>query len=144
MINIGIDPDLRKNGVAIMQDGEYKELLALTFPELTVLISESKGKDILFTLEDVNTNKPTFYRGRQNQAKMNRISQNVGMVKATGSLIGEFLEFSGVPFELVPPIKGKLKECKENAELFKKLTGWEGKTNADKRDAAMLIFKYKK
>ena len=145
MIHIGIDPDLQKSGVAIMENGEYKEIVCLAFPELLELIFESKNDSgVLFVVEDVNKHKPTFFRPGLNQATKNTVSQRVGMVKAVGQKIVEMLEFNNVPYELCPPIKGTLKKCKDDAELFNKLTGWTGKTNADKRDAAMMIFKYKK
>lgn len=145
MIHIGIDPDLQKNGVAIMENGQYKEIISLSFPELLELIFESKNDTgVLFVVEDVNKNKPTYFRGKMNQAVSNNISQKVGMVKAVGQKIIEMLEFNNVPYELCPPLKGTLKKCKEDAKLFTRLTGWQGRTNADKRDAAMMIYKYKK
>lgn len=145
MIHVGIDPDLTKNGVAIMEDGQYKELLALTFPQLIELIKTAKKETgILFVVENVNKVKPTYFRGTKNRAIENNISQKVGMVKAVGAKIIEMLEHYGVPYTLSDPLKGTLKKCKSDAKLFEKLTGWEGRTNADKRDAAMLIYKYKK
>lgn len=146
MIHIGIDPDLQKNGVAIMENGQYKEIISLSFPELLELIFESKNDaGVLFVVEDVNKHKPTFFKKSvRGQGALNKVSQNVGMVKAVGQKIIEMLEFNNVPYELCPPLKGTLKKCKEDAKLFNKLTGWTERTNADKRDAAMMIYKYKK
>jgi hypothetical protein len=65
------------------------------------------------------------------------------MVKAIGSKITEMLQYHHCNYLLVSPIKGLLKKTKKDAALFKKLTGWTGRSNADNRDAAMLIYKYK-
>lgn len=146
MIHIGIDPDLQKSGVAIMENGEYKEIVSLAFPELLELIFESKNDTgVLFVVEDVNRHKPTFFKKSvKGQASLNKVSQNIGMVKGVGKKIIEMLEYNKVPFELCAPLKGTLKKCKEDVKLFNRLTGWQGRTNADNRDAAMMIFKYKK
>lgn len=46
---------------------------------------------------------------------------------------------TGIPFELVAPKNNK---TKVSADYFKKLTGWEGRTNEHERDCAMLVFGY--
>lgn len=140
---IGIDPDLRKNGVAIMENGEYKELVSLAFPRLLSLISDSESDEtVLFVVEDVNANKPTFSRGRMSIAARDKISQNIGMVKGVGSVIVEMLDFFKCNYVLVKPLKGTLKQCKSKPEVFERLTGWKGRSNADTRDAATLIYRY--
>lgn len=148
---IGIDPDLKKSGVAIMRNGEYSQLLVLSMPELVRLINEvAKDPDerskTCFVLEDVNANKPTFKRGKGavEQVILNRISQNVGMVKASASLIEEFLVDAGCNHVLKRPMKGFAKKAKDDAKYFARLTGWKGRTNSDKRDAAMLIYCHRK
>lgn len=145
MIHIGIDPDLQKSGVAVLIDGRYISLKSMTFPDVVKMISSQINyDDVLVTIEDVNAHKPTFSRGKQNQSVMNKISQNVGQVKAVGTLIVQLLEHHKCPYELIKPLTGLLKQAKDNKELFNRLTGWTGPSNADTRDAAMLIHRYAK
>jgi len=40
------------------------------------------------------------------------------------------------------PLRGSVKKAKNDAKLFNKITGWEGKSNQDKRDAALLAMSY--
>lgn len=135
---IGIDPDLVKSGIAIWTDGELVELKMMALLPLFNFLQTDEAKDILFVLEDVEANKPVFRRAKQNQSQMNRIAQNVGMVKGVARQIKLALEHVGVDFVMVPPLKGVLKQTKNNPKLFKQLTGWAGQSNQDKRDAAML------
>lgn len=141
---VGIDPDLKKNGVAIMEGGKYTALASMPFPELLNLIAESeRDEKVLFVIEDVNAHKPVFSRGKINAKTRETIAQRVGMVKGVGSVIVELLDFCECHYMLTKPLKGTLKQCKTKPELFKKLTGWQGRSNADTRDAAALIYKYK-
>jgi hypothetical protein len=141
---IGIDPDLHKNGMAIIENGEFTRLTVISFPCLCELFeSHVMDPEVLFFIEDVNKHKPTFYRGKMSPSVMNNISQKVGMVKGVGTKIIEMLQHYHCNYVLVAPIKGLLKKTKDDRLLFEKLTGWKGKSNADNRDAAMLIYKYR-
>lgn len=141
---VGIDPDLRKNGVAVMEDGVYVSLGALGIVELVNMFRKHAGDpETVFILEDVNVHRPTFTRHGQNEKKMQKISQNVGMVKAIAEVLVEFLSHYGCRFELRAPLKGFAKQAKNDAKLFTRLTGWEGRTNSDVRDAAMLIYRHR-
>lgn len=144
IIHIGIDPDLRKSGIAIIEKGLYTKIFCMTAPELFAFIAEVKDReDVLFTLEDVNHTKPTFKRKDvKSQAVQNNVSQKVGMVKGVATVIQTVLDFHECQYELVKPLKGELKRAKDNVKHFARLTGWVARTNADSRDAAMLIYKY--
>lgn len=145
MKHIGIDPDLHKNGVAIMEDGKYTRLTVMSFPTLLELFEEhTMDPGVLFVVEDVNRHKPTFFKkGVKGQSALNKVSQNIGMVKGVGTKIIEMLQHHHCHYELVDPMKGMLKRTKEDRALFERLTGWTGKSNPDNRDAAMLIYKYR-
>lgn len=93
-------------------------------------------------LEDVEAIKATFMRKGQNPAAMRKIAQNVGQVKQTARLIKEMADYFGVDIVMVKPLGGLAKSAKKNADLFKRLTGWEGRSNEDTRDAAMLALHY--
>lgn len=63
--------------------------------------------------------------------------EGAGYVKAHCAVWEDFCVITGIPFELVAP---KNNRTKIPAGLFKKLTGWEGRTNGHERDCAMLVF----
>lgn len=73
------------------------------------------------------------------------ITQRIGRAKGAGSVSRDakiwedFLTDLGVAFELVPPKNNK---TKVDASYFKKISGWQGKTNEHSRDAAMLVIGY--
>lgn len=145
MIVVGIDPDLRKSGVCVLKDGEIIELKSKSIVEVMQMISERPVfySDCKFAIEDVNSLKPVFNRSTVQGVKL-KIAQNVGQVKAVASIIVELIEaYTGEKVTMIPPGTGK--QVKNNAELFNKLTGFEGKTNEDTRDAwAIATAAYKK
>ncbi|MCV6612427.1 MAG: hypothetical protein OIF55_16825 [Amphritea sp.] len=133
---IGIDPDLVKSGVAVTEGGEILTLDALRFFDLCQFIDEHKHQAV-FHLEDVECNKSVYQRNTS-QAGMRKIAQNVGQVKAIGRLLVEYLKGAGAEYKLVRPLVGPIKKAKKDAEFFNRQTGWAGKSNEDKRDAALL------
>ncbi len=136
---IGIDPDLRKSGVAVVDCGEIKELHSLDAVQLVLFCRELWVKEgATVAMEDPNYNKPIFDRpGVSPQARL-KIAQNVGQVKAAATLLAEFIMSHGVPVEMVPPLMGYPKAAKKDANLFKQITRWNGSSNEDQRDAAMI------
>ena len=141
ILHIGIDPDLTASGVAMVQDGELTYLQSLTFFQLITLI-ECFPKAI-YSMENVMINKPLFGKYDKLPLKVKlKIAQDVGKCKAAAILIQQKLEIVGCVYELITPLKGTAKKCKTDAKLFNRLTGWEGQSNPDKRDAAMLLYRY--
>ena len=134
---VGIDPDLDKSGVATVAAGSLSTLDSLSFFELIAFIQEHRLV-ARFVLEDVEHDKATYYRPGTTQAGMRKIAQNVGQVKAIGRLLAKYLQECGADFILVKPLQGYLKKAKNDAEYFNRLTGWVGRSNQDKRDAALL------
>ena len=133
---IGIDPDKTKCGVVECVDGKFniesykKYNTAMVIEDVPVWVNQG----YVFAVEDVNKNKATYYRrGMTNQSVANNISQKVGMVKAAGTIIVDYIEHHGGQVILVSPGIGK--QTKKDAELFKRLTGYTGRTNEDTRDA---------
>lgn len=141
MIIVGIDPDLKKSGVCVLVNGEISRLESLTLFELMdeVVILNACSNDVIYAIEDVNKNKAVYSRKTSKQAML-KIAQNVGQVKAACTLIQEMIKrITGNDCLLVPPGVGR--QVKNNPELFAKLTGYEKRTNEDKRDS-WAIAKY--
>ena len=134
---IGIDPDVDKSGVAIAIDGKLTELAALPFYDLLEFIEQHRHT-AHFVVEDVEWDRAVYTRPGTNAPMMKKISQDVGKVKMVGRLIGVFLAGCDAQFILVKPLKGPVKLAKKDAKRFNKMTGWTGKSNEDKRDAALL------
>ncbi|WP_299195718.1 hypothetical protein [uncultured Amphritea sp.] len=134
---IGIDPDLVKSGVAVTVDGTIITLDAMPFFDLCRFIDEHKHQCV-FHVEDVECNKSVFIRPGTSPAAMRKIAQNVGQVKAIVRLLVEYLNGAGANYKMVRPLVGHVKKAKGDAEFFNRLTGWTGKSNEDKRDAALL------
>lgn len=139
MITIGIDPDLDKSGLAIIEEGKITAMSKYSFPELIELLTDMKKNGEIFKvyLEDPEANKPVFFR-KGNQKVMLKIAQNVGQVKAVARLINECLLFNSVTCHKIKPLVGYAKKAKRDSELFNKITGWEKRSNEDCRDAALI------
>jgi hypothetical protein len=74
---------------------------------------------------------------RQTNEKWERgVREGAGSVKRDAKIWEDYLTDLGIPFELVPPKNNK---TKVNADYFKKLTGYQERTNEHSRDAAMLV-----
>lgn len=132
---IGIDPDLRKSGVAVVVSGRIEALYSLDFFQLQNLIDGEM--QAVFLVEDVESNLPVFNRRltvRQNL----KVAQDVGRVKGVARLIFEYLIRCNRQYLRVKPLKGHLKKCKTDASRFQQLTGWKHSSNGDQRDAALL------
>ena len=131
---IGIDPDMRKCGVCALNDGGIDLLISDATAALMDSIRYAVAEDTWFAVEDVNAVKTIYAKNRRsNVAVQTRIAQNVGMVKAAGTIIIDYIEYFGGKVILVPPGIGK--QTKRNAKLFAELTGYKGSTNEYTRDA---------
>ena len=64
-------------------------------------------------------------------------AMGAGSVKRDAVIWEDFCKDLGIPYLAEPPKKGL---TKWNAETFKKVTGWKGRTSNHARDAALLVF----
>jgi len=126
-----IDPDLRKSGVCrINENGKILVLESLEITKIILHISEYPDDE--YVIEDVNKIKAMYSRGVK--TNNTRIAQNVGMCKAIGTMIIELVTNITRRKPTLAPV-GLGKQVKQNADLFKELTGYMKQTNEDKRDA---------
>lgn len=143
---IGIDPDLTASGVALVEGNKIIMLDKVSLPELLVWVNKNRwiaNGEIIIRMEDPNLIKPTFPRAmpkaRNKQAVMNNISQKVGQVKAVATIIMQLLEHAGHQVKPVRPLQGAMKHlAKRDAKYFNQITGWDGRSNEDQRDAALI------
>jgi len=148
LIIIGIDPDLVKSGVAVVEDGRVVDLHSPDLFDLMEMALEWRDLGAHFVIEDVESMRPTFPRalkGGSREAQIAKISQNVGQVKAIARVLRAYMDRIGADYTMCKPLGGTAKAAKRNADLFRNLTGWTGRSNEDTRDAAMLaLYGWKK
>ena len=126
-----IDPDLHKSGICTLNEKcEIQQITTMSIVELIEQVQEFP--DDIYVIEDVNKIKAMYARG-ENTANT-KIAQNVGMVKGAATIITSIVTaYAKKPPALAPVGIGK--QVKKDAKLFNKLSGWNGKTNEDMRDA---------
>ncbi|MFU8927768.1 hypothetical protein [Acinetobacter puyangensis] len=134
---IGIDPDLEKSGVAI-KDKNGLRLMNLTFVDLKNLFEQNMPFIKKVVIEAGWQNKKSNFRNIQSRLVAERTAKNVGENNATGKLIAQLVESMGIPVVLIKPTRSKL-----SADQFNKVVGWDGRSNQEQRDAAMLILNMK-
>ena len=140
MILIGVDPP---KGLAVWDTElrKFTDIRTVDFWFATEIIHKSflfHLSNMAVVIEAPQVNKPTFYRPGQNARAMSRISQNVGSNKRDSVLIIEYCQRMGIKCIPVPPRRSN--STKNDPELFKRLTGWPGRTSEHGRDAGMLVF----
>lgn len=138
-IIIGIDPDIDKSGVALM-NAETKKLTLfnMRFFELFGYLESLK-------ILKVNLEKVYIEAGWLNQSNWHvtpgdspklaaNIGKHTGRNHQVGILIAEMCEYLKIDFELVRPTRAKL-----DAKTFKRIYKYEKRTNQEQRDAAALL-----
>lgn len=141
-IYIGIDPDVRASGVCVW-DAYTRTIVRLecvAFPALIeffrTLSTSMPAGSVHITCDAGWLNRSNFHTraGQSHRVSVN-IGERTGANHETGKKIVEMALYFGLPCELHRPTTSKV-----NADEFKKITGWRGRTNQDMRDAAMLVF----
>lgn len=140
MITIGVDPDIKKSGVAVVDAGKLVSLHALPFAEIPDFLQSLGGPSVVTVkIEDVAASKAMWSsNGKVGLRVKMSIAQDVGRVMAVAELLQQVLERAGYSVKMVKPLTGVVKRAKDDAELFNSITGWTGRSNPDKRDAAMI------
>ena len=149
-IIIGIDPDTRKSGVCMIDSmGQIVTLESMNINQLIALVNANKTA--VYAIEDVTKNKAVYPRNIKSTSPiareniMKNIAQKVGMCKASAMIIEDVIQGITTKRPILAPC-GLGKQVKNNAALFKQLTGYQRQTNEDKRDAwaiANWVFKNK-
>ena len=134
---IGIDPDVDKSGVCIVNEMlQIERLTTMDLVDLFVLIeSMSDCRDIKVIVEAGWMNKTNFHvSGMDSVWKSAKIGSHVGANHEIGRQIIKFCEKVGVEYHAIKP-----KGHKMNALDFKKRSGWTKRTNQEMRDAYKII-----
>lgn len=133
-IIIGIDPDLDKSGVALYRSDKSLELECLNFPNVLKLFDKHKADIQKVVIEAGWLIPKSNWHGAKNIRIGERKAKNVGENHAVGKLLECCARAYGLEVQLLTP------QGKKNAEEFKRITGYQGSTNQEKRDAGLLVY----
>ena len=161
MIRIGIDPDSKIIGCAVLRDNKleinkYKisEFLYKVIPgwaeEYQKYCFEKQFGEMKIFLEGGWLNN-YYYQSTENLMIVNNIARKIGMNHEAGLIIEECLTYKELKFETVKPVQySKYKPEKEKIThiQFKKMLDDYGieynidRSNQDERDSALLLVHY--
>ena len=132
---IGIDPDTDKSGYAIWcTETKELELYTKSFSEI-IIDFELLLVPIEIVIEAGWLNKKSNWHNSKTMATASKIGKNVGANHQVGKCIAELCIAKSIPYRLVKPTSHK-----KDHDTFCKITGYKGRTNQEKRDAAMLVY----
>ena len=140
MIFVAVDPDVDENGLAIWDKRIHsfihigKNRLFDVLERIRALVDD--GEDVIVFIEAGWLIKKSNFHGRKGQSKAvgEKIAKAVGANHQVGKVIQEYCYVHYISYNLIKP------QGKKNAAEFKRITGWQGRTNSEMRDAAMLVF----
>lgn len=143
MIIIGIDPGVHTGFAAwIPELKSFDKIESFSFWEaISWIDTYHSAHKITVIVEDPSADKTVWMgqkRDVQSIKKWSRICRNVGMNQRDGQLIIQYCRRKQIPVQTVPPSQRRL--TKLDAETFKNITGYRGRTNEHGRDSAMLVF----
>lgn len=96
MLVVGIDPDTKKHGVAVVKDGIIQQLHTLGNKSLIELLTDlARQHQLRIKMEDINAFKPVIHRPGQSRNQMMKIAQNIGAVKYAAELLVHELAAAG-------------------------------------------------
>lgn len=135
---VGCDPDSKAHGIAIYQNGDLVRLCTMNNVEVVGLVNSGKSKqiDIKFSIEDVASQGFIYTRNVQHsKAAQSKVARNLGQCQQAQIELMLWLDNLEVPYALHKPQKHN---WAENAAIFKRTTGWDGRSNKDTRSAAFF------
>lgn len=138
MIYIGIDTGVH-TGFAVY-DSDTKKLdtvQTMKIHEAMRIVKKYKeygSQKFMVRFEDAR--QRTWFGHNTAQQDRARL-QGAGSVKRDCQIWEDFLTDEGISFQMVAP---KNNATKLTSEQFKRLTGYDGRTNEHGRDAAMLVY----
>jgi hypothetical protein len=144
-ILIGIDPDTEKSGFAFIdKENQGKiDLKNLTFFELFSVLTEIKNNyqpvyfDVQIYVECGFLNQGNRHKVLGGSLSLNsKIGERIGANHEVAKKICEMCDFLELNYHKVKPTRSKIKD----KDVFKKITGYDKRTNQEQRDALMLIW----
>lgn len=136
VILIGIDPDTEKSGIAVKSS--ELSLYNMSFFELYDYLVSAKAnfENIEVYIECGFLNGGNRHKVFGGSLELNsKIGERIGSNHEVAKKICEMCHHLEIKFTQVRPTK-----TKTNSDYFKKITGYEKRTNQEQRDACLLIW----
>ena len=131
---IGIDTGVN-TGVAVWKDGELLAVESMTITQAMRFIQDFDNKRGIVKLYIEDARKWIGFHGKT-KATQARL-QGAGSVKRDAKIWEDWCKENGYEVVFVKPMG---KGLKKSADEFKRITGWQGRTNEHARDAAMIVY----
>ena len=135
---IGVDPDSKKHGIAIYYDGELDDLLMLELYECMELMDAMP--DALWAIEHVTKSNAVFGKNKQNSFGGNaQVGRGIGLCQQSMTELVRMLQHKKIEYKLIPPTRDNWtskSQGKNGLARFQRLTGWDKRSNPEKRSAA--------
>lgn len=148
-IEIGIDPDVDKSGIAAWDSKSKKFTLVSSMRIFSLfsaidLLNRKHKSDICVVVEAGYLNKKANHHNqpRQSKAAGEKIAKNVGRNEQVGRIIVEYCAVNDIQVVEAKPLKktwGKDGKSKINKDEFKRISGWGKVTNQESRDAGLMV-----
>jgi len=132
---IGIDPGT-KTGIAVYSPTDRKITYCATVGIVKAMQIVMAYIDVNFPPVELIFEDARKRRWIPKKTGRERL-QGAGSIKRDSSIWQEFCEFHHISYSAVPPKAGM---TKINSDIFRKITGWTGRTSEHSRDAAMIVF----
>lgn len=128
---IGVDPDTKKHGVAIYENGKLTRLSMMESYPLAIL---AQSKEAIVFIEDVMSNQFVYGRNaHKSKSAQSKIAMRVGRCQQAQVELVRLLHHLEVVCKAYKPQVGN---WAKNKALFQNVTGWQGTSNEDTRSAA--------
>ena len=135
---IGIDPGVN-TGIAVYEDGELHLLQTIEPHQIAWYFSQYQVEPLFVVFEDSRLQSHVWVPSQSKGIAAN-IARKVGMVDAWCYLIERVCDEYDIAYMRISP---KAKGGKVDAELFKKVTRWDKRSNQHERDAAMVAWHFR-
>lgn len=139
MLYVGIDTGVN-TGVAVWDTASYSFLSVETTSILKAIdvvraLAQKDKANVCVRIEDARQRRwiPNSHDYRREIGR----AIGAGHVQRDAVIWEEFLETEGIGYEMIAP---KRNTTKLDADAFRRVTKWAGRTNEHGRDAAMLVF----
>lgn len=135
---VGIDPGVN-TGIAVYEDGDLISLQTIEPYQIEWHLSQYQFEPLFVAFEDSRLQSHVWLPSHSKGVAAN-IARKVGMVDAWCYLIERVCEKYNIAYIRISP---KTKGGKIDAELFKKVTRWNKRSNQHERDAAMVAWYFR-
>ena len=130
---IGIDTGVN-TGIAVWQDGELQLVDSMTITKaMRYILTCHPHKYTKLYIEDARKWIGVNGKTKATQARL----QGAGSVKRDAKIWEDWCKEHDYEVVFVKPMG---KGLKKSADEFKRITGWQGRTNEHARDAAMIVY----